>query len=359
MQNDPFAPHLLERLPASLRKVVLLRTSRIGDFLCAVPALRALRARLPGAEIHLITLPLLSELARRLPYLDRVWHFPGFPGLADQLFEARTAVRFLRQLQDESFDLALQMQGTGIYSNPFMLLLGARWTAGFVRPGDPAGLLDAAFPYPHHLHEIRCVLALTDFLGAPATGDMLEFPLGEGERRRALNFLLRWPLPWIGLHPSARDPARCWPIQRYIQLAQRLLARSGGTLFLLGDTQARPAARQIAQQLPDRCLDLTGRVSLITLGALIANLSLLITNDSGPAHIAYALRTPTVTLFNSRAAILTNGPLLPCPCCPVCPSGPTVSADDPGGIQQITVAQVLAAVETVWQKVRLPGLERA
>src|SRR5579883_1293495 len=79
MNSDPFAPDLLGRLPAPPRKVALLRTSRIGDFLCAVPAMRALRKRLPDAEIHMLTLPLLVDLARRLPVLDRVWSFPGFP----------------------------------------------------------------------------------------------------------------------------------------------------------------------------------------------------------------------------------------------------------------------------------------
>lgn len=257
MKNDPFAPHFLERLSTAPRKVAILRTSRIGDFLCAVPALRALRARLPGAEISMIMLPLLSDLARRLPYLDRVWNFPGFPGLADHLFEAHTAVHFLQQMQRENFDLAVQMQGTGVYSNTFTLLLGARWTAGFIRPGDPPGLLDAALPYPHHLHEVHCVLALTDFLGAPATGEELEFPLNELVRRRALSFLSHWPRPWIGLHPAARDPVRCWPLQRYSALAEQLLARQDGTIFLLGDKEASPArfdpSMSTRQMIPVEC----------------------------------------------------------------------------------------------------------
>src|SRR6185437_11278679 len=204
MENDPFAPNLLERLPFPVHKVVLLRASRIGDFLCAVPALRALRTRLPAAELSMITVPLLRDVAERLPSLDRVWPFPGFPGIAEQLFDARTATHFFQQIQRERFDLAIQMQGTGIYSNPFALLLGARATAGFVRPGDQAGLLDAALPYPHRLHEIRCVLALSEFLGAPSTGEELEFPLRAADRAEAAALLAPWPQPWIGLHPSSR-----------------------------------------------------------------------------------------------------------------------------------------------------------
>ncbi len=313
MNSDPFAPDLLGRLPAPPRKVALLRTSRIGDFLCAVPAMRALRKRLPDAEIHMLTLPLLVDLARRLPVLDRVWSFPGFPGLADQFFEAHRTVRFVQTLQREGFDLAIQMQGTGVYSNTFMLLLGARATAGFVRPGDPAGLLDAALPYPHDLHEIECVLALTSFLGAPPADTRLEFPLTEVERQQAQHLLSEWPGPWIGLHPSSRDPLRCWPLENYAELAGSLLADHGGTIFLLGDDEAEAAGQFLVHHLGEHCVNLTGKLSLTALGALIERLDLLVTNDSGPAHIAYALGAPTVTLFSSHASLHTNGPLQPGP----------------------------------------------
>src|SRR5205807_9804435 len=110
--SNAFTPGLLARLPESPRKVVVLRASRIGDFLCAIPAVRALRATLPEAEITMITLPLLRDIAERSPHIDRVVPFPGFPGLAEQFFEARRATRFFGAMQEERFDLAVQMQGS-------------------------------------------------------------------------------------------------------------------------------------------------------------------------------------------------------------------------------------------------------
>src|SRR5689334_9514800 len=112
--SDPFAPGLLGRLPAPPRTVALVRASRIGDFLCAVPAFRALRAALPGAAITIVTLPLLRDLALRSPYLDHYAPFPGFPGLAEQFFDARRATAFFQRMQDHQFDLAVQMQGSGV-----------------------------------------------------------------------------------------------------------------------------------------------------------------------------------------------------------------------------------------------------
>jgi len=77
--NDPSVPGLLSRLPEPPHKIILLRASRIGDFLCATPAFRALRKALPGTEITMITLPVLQDLVMRSPDLDRFVAFPGFP----------------------------------------------------------------------------------------------------------------------------------------------------------------------------------------------------------------------------------------------------------------------------------------
>ena len=92
--NDPFVPGLLSRLPEPPHKIILLRASRIGDFLCATPAFRALRKALPGTEITMITLPMLQDLVMRSPDLDRFVAFPGFPGIAEQFFDACRTIHF-------------------------------------------------------------------------------------------------------------------------------------------------------------------------------------------------------------------------------------------------------------------------
>lgn len=347
------APGLLARLPEPPRKVALLRASRIGDFLCAIPALRALRRALPFARITLITLPMLRSVALRLPYIDALAPFPGYPGIAEQLFDARAAARFFQRMQAECFDLALQLQGSGINSNPFMLMLGARHAAGFTRPGDPAGRLDAALPLPLTGHEIHRVLALAVFLGALPHGDGVEFPLTDAEHAHAEALLARWPHPIIGLHPPANDPARRWPIERFAAAARALHARYGGTLVLLGSANERARAATLAQALGRRCCNLTGQTTLGTLGAVLARLALLISSDSGPAHIGYALGVPTVTVFR-RGGTARYGPLATGPFRALEPE----DVDD----DRVSVAQVVSAAvdllernadrETNWNNAR-------
>ncbi len=301
MDGDPLTPGLLRRLPKPPRKVVLVKPSRIGDFICATPTFRSIRAALPQAEISLITLPMLEELALRLPYFDRIIPFPGYPGLAEQFFDARQANRFFRKMQAEHFDLAIQLQGSGVYSNPFTLMLGARYTAGFIRSGDPPGRLEAALPMPETGHEVQRMLALAGFLGAPETGENTEYPLRPEDEQQAQNLLGAFNLPLIGMHPSARSATRRWSLERFAAAAGSLRQRYRGTIVVLGEEEESQQADELIYQAGGAGLNLAGKTSLPVLGAVIARLSVLVTNDSGPAHIAYALGTPVVTIFGGES----------------------------------------------------------
>ncbi len=350
--SDPFTSGLLARLPKLPGKVALVRASRIGDFICATPAFRAIRKALPEAEITMITLPMLRDLVIRSPYLDKFVAFPGFPGIAEQFFDARRTIHFFQEMQAEQFDLAVQMQGSGVYSNPFTLLLGAKATAGFVRPGDSAGRLDAALPYPQGMHEVRCVLALTTFLGIPRQGEQMEFPLWPQDHREAEILLAGVEPPLIGLHPSARDETRRWASHRFAAVGTELRKQHGGTIVILGEPEERATGEGVSALVGEPCLNLVGKTSLVGLGALIACLAVLVTNDTGPAHIAYALGTPTVTIFGAGNPA-TNGPLqhgpfrvlayeVPCRPCgyACCPIGNKC-------LEGVTAQQVVEAAEKV------------
>jgi ADP-heptose:LPS heptosyltransferase len=349
---DPFAPGLLKRLSEQPRKVVLLRASRIGDFLCTTPALRALRRALPEAEINMITLPLLQDLAVRSPHIDRFIAFPGFPGIAEQFFDARKTVQFFQRMQAEQFDLAIQMQGSGVYSNPFMLLLGARLTAGFVREGDPAGRLNAALPISERGHEIRRMLALTTFLGVPPQGEEMEFPLRAEDHAQAEALLAAAKQPLIGLHMSARDATRRWSIARFTEVGKTLLQRHGGTVVILGESEDQPEGEVVARAVNGPCLNLAGKTTLAVLGAVIAQLAVLVTNDTGPAHIAYALGTPAVTIFGSGSPE-SYGPLQAGPYrillheVPCRPCGLTTCPIGYACLEGVTVQQAVEAAEAV------------
>ncbi len=351
--SSPFEPGLIVRLQP--RTVAVFRASRIGDFVCATPALRALRAAMPFAAITLVGLPLVRDLAARCASIDRFEPFPGAPGIAGQFFEPARALDFFVRMQADAFDLVIQMHGSGVYSNPIALMLGGRATAGFIRRNDPPNHLAAAYPVPDHLPEIRRLLAFTAFLGAPARGEHTEFPLEREDEHRADEVLRGHEPPYIGLQPGAREATKRWPADRFAAVANALVGRHGGTAVVLGAVEERDLLRNVAGRLRVPHLTVPAQISLPVLGAVVGRLSLLVSNDSGPAHIAYALGTPTVTVFGGTAPWrwqpLVPGPFrllahhVPCRPCDYasCPFGDAC-------LRAVTTDEVVATAEEVMWK---------
>src|SRR5690242_16916015 len=199
----------------SPRRLAVFRALQVGDMLCAVPALRALRAAYPDSEITLIGLPWARAFAARFDrYLDGFLEFPGFPGLPEQPVRTRHIPFFLRDAQRRAFDLVLQMHGSGRLTNPILALLGATHYAGFrdgngYCPDDPSHFL----PWPSGGHEIHRLLQLTAYLGFPSRGEHLEFPIRDADREElhelpATRALVRGE--YVCIHPGARHPAKRW-----------------------------------------------------------------------------------------------------------------------------------------------------
>jgi ADP-heptose:LPS heptosyltransferase len=281
------------------RRVAILRALQMGDLLCAVPAMRALRSALPEAEIVLIGLPWAREFVDRYTtYLDGFREFPGYPGLPEQSLRLDRFSSFLDQVHRDRFDLVLQLHGDGTLTNPLAVLLGARSTAGFYKPGQYCPDAHRFLPYPEHGLEIDRLLSLMELLGVPLQGNELEFPL-RAEDHRALHdlpgareFLMK---PYVCMHVGASTSARRWPVENFIRAAAELSAR-GYSIVLTGTAVEADLTRTVARGNPSHALDLAGLTNLGTLGALLSGARLLVCNDTGVSHVAAALRVPSVVI---------------------------------------------------------------
>ncbi|HEY8477658.1 MAG TPA: glycosyltransferase family 9 protein [Chloroflexota bacterium] len=300
--TGPEAP-LTRVLNGPVRRIAVVRALHIGDLLLAVPGLRALRRAFPNAEITLVGLPWARVLVDRLPYLDRLAEFPGYPGMLEVDEDPARTAAFLREARAYGYDLAVQMHGNGRASNAFTLELGARATVGYYPPSEEDSRLTLGFPYPDHLPEPLRHVRLMQLLGLPVDDARLELPLlpeDAEEVRRVPGlepFLARRPV--VGLHVGARPPARRWPVERFAALGETLARRHDASLVLLGGPGEERLVRDVERRLRDRArvMALPGTLSLGGLAALIARLDLFVGNDSGPAHMAVALDTPSVTVF--------------------------------------------------------------
>lgn len=285
------------------QKIAIFRALYLGDMLLSVPALRALRQGYPGAEITLIGLPWAASFARRYPdYLDRFVEFAGYPGLPELEVSPQRTRNFIKDQRAYQYDLAIQMHGNGQVSNAFINELQARASAGYFPAWASRAevKLTSGAPYPADRHEIDRQLDLVAMLGCTERERRLEFPLWPEdfrEIRQVLADLPRNGSPWVGLHVGAKHPARRWPPAYFAQLANALVRDWHASVILTGSTDERSTAQYVIDQMDSKPVNLAGQTSLGGLAALLSALDLFICNDTGPAHLAYALDTPSITLF--------------------------------------------------------------
>jgi lipopolysaccharide heptosyltransferase II len=293
----------LASMEGPIERVAIVRATRLGDFMCAVPVFRSLRQALPKAEITLIALPFARELVQRYAYLDRWAEYPGYPGTRVIPFYANRTLAFLNTNKRRRYDLAIQLHGSGVFTNPLTLLLGARHTVGFTRAEDHGMGLDYWTIYPDQGHEIHRVWTMAALLGTPNAGTHLDFPRTSSDRDAASDLLrshsIETERPLIGVHPGAKNPTRRWPPGRFAAAVATLAYSIGAEVVVTGGANEARECETVAKALGKRGHNLNGQTTIGSLAALMERMSLFLTNDTGPAHIAYAVGVPSVTIFGA------------------------------------------------------------
>ncbi|MCW7536317.1 glycosyltransferase family 9 protein [Aquabacterium sp. A7-Y] len=284
-------------LPAAgVRRILVFRALMLGDLLCAVPALRALKAAYPEAKLTLVSLPWARSLAERLPQVDDFIAFPGHPALPELPADMAAWPDFLEQVQACRADLAVQLHGSGGIANTLVACFGARRMAGFWQPGAWCPDEQLFTPWPEGGHEIERLLAVVERLGLPRRGEQLEFPLRD-EDRAGLRRV--WPEApqgaYVCVHPGAQLRSRRWPVLRFAAVADALAAQ-GLHIVITGTASEAPLAAQLQAAMQAPATNLVGRTSLWELGALIEGARLVLSNDTGISHVAVALGSPSVVV---------------------------------------------------------------
>lgn len=268
--------------------------------LFAVPALHAVHAAYPDAEITVLTSASGRVLDGRLPFRVRVLELPWIAGVHEAV-GARRDDGFLTALVAERFDLALQLHGGGRNSNPFLLRLGAAHTVGMRTPDAPE--LERTIDYVYYQHEVMRYLEVAALAGAEPVVLEPELRVLPGDADAAdavlaaLGAQADAESPLVAMHPGATDPRRRWPADRFAQVAAAL-ADDGARVVVIGDDGERELGDAVCSAAAsDRVIDLAGRLGLPALIGLLARAELFVGNDSGPRHIAQAVGAPTASIY--------------------------------------------------------------
>lgn len=272
-----------------MRVTVVRALPGLGDLLCAVPALRALREH----HVTLIGLPQTRAIAERFGDLvDELLDFPGFPGIPEVALDPARTVAFLAAQQRRPADLVLQLHGSGVASNAFCELLGGRRVAGFTPRGTRRG---ADFlPWVEEESEVLRPLRLLEHLGLPTAGRQTAFPVTADDEREAA--ALGVEAPYAVLHPGSSLPDRRWPAERFAATADALHGR-GLLPVITGTPDEAPIVADVVRRMRSPHRDVCGATSLGAMAALLRGARVTITNDTGTSHLAAAVSAPSVVLF--------------------------------------------------------------
>ncbi len=350
------------RMPPVLpdvRKIAVLRANSLGDFIFVLPALDAVRAAYPDAEITL---------------LGREWHrafLTGRPGAINRVLvisKEWDSVAGWREtppdviaasfvpLVRERFDLALQLHGGGRNSNPFIARLGARVTAGLRTPDAPP--LDFWTPYVYYQPEVARYLEVVARIGAPAVTLEPRVAITEADRAEARQAMPETGAPLVALHPGAMDPRRRWPPAQFAAVGDALAAM-GATVVVTGTPDEQDTIAAIVGAMRAPAQDLCGKLSLGGLAGLLARCRLVVANDTGPLHLALAVGAPAVGIYWC-GNLITSGPLTRTrhrPMiswnvrCPVCSTDCTRASCNhhESFVADVTVNDVLDAARDLWE----------
>lgn len=281
-------------------KILILKPSSLGDVIHAVPVLRLLKASQPGSQIYwwLDTglMPLLEkdpDLAGIIPFPRNRWRTPA---CLPEMFQS------IRQMREHHFDVAIDLQGLarsaffGWLSKPGILV-------GLDNPREGAregarGFYDQFAPRsPEGTHAVDRYLSILPLLKVPVHAHFEWLPKRPDA---AAAVQKKWhpdDASWVILLPGARWNNKRWPAASFAEVVRLMSVRPELRFAVLGGKEDSPLGEVIARANPGRCLDLTGKTSLPEMVEWIRVSRLTITNDTGPMHVAAAMKKPVVAIF--------------------------------------------------------------
>ncbi|WP_292045514.1 glycosyltransferase family 9 protein [Massilia sp. UBA6681] len=289
------------------RRILCVRLDSLGDVLMCTPAIRALRQSLPGCHLTLLSSPSGAAVAPYVPELDAAIGFRAPWMKHDHPMGAQALQECAAQLAAQRFDAAVMF--TSYSQSPLPAAMLCQLAGIPLRLAScrekPYQLLTHWVPEREReratRHEVQRQLDLVADVGCTTSDTSLSFAVAAAHAARVSAMLEEGAVdpsaPYLVLHAGASAASRRYPIRHWLVLIGMLHRQFKHKIILTGDGNDVEALRPLTDGWRSPAHSLIGKLGLGELGALIRGASLLITGNTGPAHIAAAVGTPLVDLY--------------------------------------------------------------
>ena len=289
------------------KNILIVRTDRIGDVVLTTPVIKSLREAYPASRICILINPLTQDLLKGNPYLDEI-----LIDDREHQHKGRGFFTLVNTLNQRKFDLAIIFH-TKRRTNLLCFLAGIRRRAGY-KNNKFGFLLTDPIKDVRHLgekHEAQYCLDVLKHLGVKAGPLELFVPIQEEAivwlKEFEQNNGLQPSDRLVIIHPGASDPSKRWPEGRFAEIIDSLTKRYAVKIILIGASHIQEVSEKILSLVNSPVIDLTGKTTVAQMAVLLKRSCLLVSNDSGPVHIASALGCPVVSIFTRNQPGINPG----------------------------------------------------
>jgi heptosyltransferase-2 len=300
----------VSKWPTEMPKNIIVRMPNwIGDAVMATPVLADLRAHFKEAKITALCGQNVGSLLKHDPNINELEIYTKPSGWIHRA----THSEIVNQLQRGKYDLGILL--TNSFSSAWWFYRGNIQNRIGYKGNFRDLLLNKAISLPEKVetqHLVRTYKMLLENLGIPLSSTLPKLYLNSDEIHSAKKLLLQMQIDpsintVIGINPGAAfGSAKCWLPERFKALNKKLLENPAVYLLYFGDQAGTSLVDSICDSANERIINLAGKTTIRSLMALIQQSALLLTNDSGPMHMASALRTPLLALFGSTSDVKTG-----------------------------------------------------
>jgi heptosyltransferase-2 len=294
------------------KRILIIRTDRIGDVVLSTPVFKAVRDRYPNAHIAVMVRPYVKDIVEGNPYVDELIIYDKY-GVHKSVWGS---FRFARNLKNKQFDLAIILHPTNRV-NIISFIAGIPKRVGYNK--KCGFFLTDKLEHSKQLgekHEADYSLDVLRVLGIQTSDKSLFMPLKQESEYYIEEIFKMNKLSagdrLVAFHPGASCPSKRWPVERFAQVANLLIEKYSIKPIIVSSREEINLANAVAKDIRSPTVNLAGKTSISQLASLLKRCKLFISNDSGPVHVCSAVGTPVIVIFGRNQAGLSPirwGPL--------------------------------------------------